>query len=89
MKAMKFKCPQKIIPLIRCTKEVLIMIWSEVRQAYHNQWLIIEALHTTPDTQRHDHIAIVEMCKSGGDAMLSSSSSTISDSCFLFCQYRA
>jgi len=28
------------------------MIWSEVRQAYHNQWLIIEALeaHTTPDT---------------------------------------
>jgi len=54
------------------------MIWSEVRQAYHNQWLIIEALeaHTTPDTQRHlDHIAVVEMCKSCGDAKLSSSSS--------------
>ncbi|EDN69216.1 hypothetical protein BGP_1693 [Beggiatoa sp. PS] len=49
MKAMKFKCHQKI-RLFRCTKEVIIMIWSEVRQAYHNQWLIIEALeaHTTP-----------------------------------------
>jgi hypothetical protein len=48
------------------------MIWSEVRQAYQNQWLIIEALeaHTTPDTQRHlDHIAVVEICSSGGDAM--------------------
>ncbi len=48
------------------------MVWSEVRQAYHNQWLIIEALkaHTTPDTKRHlEHIAVVEMGSSGGDAM--------------------
>ena len=48
------------------------MIWSEVRQAYNNQWLIIEALdaHTTADTQRHlDRIAVLETCSSGSDAM--------------------
>ena len=30
------------------------MLWAEIRQAYPNQWLIIEALeaHTTPDKQR-------------------------------------
>ena len=33
-----------LIPARSCTKEILIMIWSELRQAYHNQWLIIEAL---------------------------------------------
>ena len=48
------------------------MIWSEVRQAYNNQWLIIEALdaHTTADTQRHlDRLAVLERCNDGGDAM--------------------
>jgi len=48
------------------------MIWSEVRQAYNNQWLIIEALeaHTTTDTQRHlDRVAVIDTCSSGGDAM--------------------
>jgi hypothetical protein len=52
-------------------KMELIMIWSEVRQAYKNQWLIIEALeaHTTADTQRHlDRIAVIDCCADGDDA---------------------
>jgi hypothetical protein len=48
------------------------MIWPEVRQAYSNQWLVIEALeaHTTPDTRRHiDRIAVIDRCSDGDDAM--------------------
>jgi hypothetical protein len=48
------------------------MIWSDVRENFHNQWLIIEALdaHTTPDNQRHlDRVAVIERCASGSDAM--------------------
>lgn len=50
------------------------MQWAEVRRAYPNQWLIIEALqaHTTPDSRRIlDKIAIIECCTDGGTAMQS------------------
>ncbi|MBM3235582.1 hypothetical protein FJZ31_04720 [Candidatus Poribacteria bacterium] len=48
------------------------MQWSEVRKAYPNQWLIIEALqaHTTSDNRRLlDKIAIIERCTDGNAAM--------------------
>ena len=50
------------------------MKWYEIRQAYPDQWLIIEALqaHTTPDSRRQlDKIAIIERCEDGTTAMLS------------------
>ena len=48
------------------------MQWSEIRKAYPNQWLVVEALqaHTTPDNRRLlDKIAVVEHCNDGSAAM--------------------
>jgi hypothetical protein len=48
------------------------MQWSEVRAAYPDEWLIIEAMqaHTTPTSQRLlDQIAVVERCSDGASAM--------------------
>jgi hypothetical protein len=48
------------------------MLWAEIRQAYPNQWLIIEALeaHTTPDKQRHlDCLAVLDKCPDGSAAL--------------------
>ena len=50
------------------------MQWSEIRQAYPNHWLIIEALqaHTTADSRRRlDKIAIIERYQDGTAAMQS------------------
>ncbi len=49
------------------------MIWSEIRETYPDQWLIIEALeaHTTEDYQRQlDRLAVIETCSDGSVAML-------------------
>src|SRR5262245_44797237 len=48
------------------------MLWAEIRQAYPNQWLIIEALeaHTAPDKQRHlDCLAVIDTCPDGSAAL--------------------
>ena len=48
------------------------MLWTDVRKAYTNQWLVIEAIiaHTTPDSQRKlDKIAVIEVCADGNAAM--------------------
>jgi hypothetical protein len=48
------------------------MQWSEIRKAYPNQWLVVEALkaHTTSDNRRLlDKIAVVEHCNDGSAAM--------------------
>lgn len=48
------------------------MQWSDVRAAYPNQWLVIEALeaHTTLENRRIlDKIAIIERCVDGNVAM--------------------
>ncbi|GAG04642.1 unnamed protein product [marine sediment metagenome] len=48
------------------------MLWSEIRKAYLNQWLIIEALeaHTEPDNLRQlDRLAVIETCSDGSTAM--------------------
>lgn len=48
------------------------MQWSDIRKAYPNQWLIIEALqaHTTPDNRRIlDKISVIELCTDGSTAM--------------------
>ena len=47
------------------------MLWSEIRQAYPNQWLIIEALqaHTEDNRRQLDHIAVIETCADGATAM--------------------
>ncbi|OIP41900.1 hypothetical protein AUJ95_02585 [Candidatus Desantisbacteria bacterium CG2_30_40_21] len=48
------------------------MHWSEIRIAYPDQWLIIEALesYTMPDGRRQlGHLAVVEMCSDGSMAM--------------------
>jgi len=50
------------------------MQWSDVRQAYPDEWLIVEALaaETTPAHRRNlKRIAVVERC-SDGDAALQS-----------------
>lgn len=48
------------------------MKWSDIRSAYPNQWLVIEALqaHTTPDRRRIlDKVAVLECCTDGSAAM--------------------
>ena len=48
------------------------MLWSEIRKAYPDQWLVIEAIeaHTTPINQRQlDKIAVIETCGDGNVAM--------------------
>ena len=48
------------------------MVWSDIRTAYPNQWLIIEALeaHTTQASQRTlDRLAVIETCVDGGTAL--------------------
>jgi hypothetical protein len=50
------------------------MQWSEVRQAYPNQWLVVEALqaHTSPDSRRIlDKLAVIERSADGSAAMQS------------------
>lgn len=43
------------------------MQWNEVRQAYPDQWLVIEALevHTEQNQRRLDRLAVVELCTDG------------------------
>ena len=43
------------------------MKWSEVRQAYPDRWLIVEALeaHNTGDQRELDGLAVVEECAGG------------------------
>jgi hypothetical protein len=48
------------------------MHWPEIREAYPEQWLVVEALeaHSTPDSRRHlDKIAVVEKFPDGSAAM--------------------
>jgi len=48
------------------------MQWSEVRNKYPNQWIVIEALkaHTTSAQQRElDRIAVMQSCADGATAM--------------------
>lgn len=48
------------------------MNWSEIRAAYPDQWLIIEALeaHTLPDHRRIlDQIVVIECCTSSSIAL--------------------
>jgi hypothetical protein len=49
------------------------MQWSEVRQAYPDQWLVIEALeaHTEQNQRRLDRLAVVERCTDGQVALQS------------------
>jgi hypothetical protein len=47
------------------------MRWSDVRAAYPNQWLVIEALeaHTTGNRRILDRIAVVDVCQDGRETM--------------------
>jgi hypothetical protein len=50
------------------------MIWSEIRKAYPDQWLIVEALeaHTTSDNKRQlERLAVIERCADGKEAFQS------------------
>ncbi len=49
------------------------MRWQEVREAYPNQWLIIEAVeaHSEADRRVLDKIAVIETCPDGAAAMQS------------------
>ena len=55
------------------TDKGVSMIWSEVREAYPDQWLIIEALaaHTQGNQRLLDHIGVIETCADGAAAMQS------------------
>ena len=47
------------------------MQWSDIRKAYPDQWLIIEALeaHSAENRRLLDRIAVAETCRDGADAM--------------------
>lgn len=48
------------------------MHWAEIREAYPDQWLIVEALeaHTTADSRRElDRLTVVDRCATGGEAL--------------------
>jgi len=47
------------------------MIWSEVRQAYPNRWLIIEAVeaHTLDERRILDKVAVMEACSDNTEVM--------------------
>lgn len=47
------------------------MQWSDVRKAYPDQWLIIEAIeaHSTDNQRVLDRIAVVETCRDGAEAL--------------------
>lgn len=47
------------------------MQWSDIRQTYPDQWLIIEALeaHTAANRRIIDRLAVVEICPDGATAM--------------------
>lgn len=48
------------------------MHWSEIRNIYPDQWLVIEALeaHTNVDAERLlDRLAVIETCHDGYSAM--------------------
>jgi hypothetical protein len=48
------------------------MRWSEIRNTYPDQWLVIEALeaHTSVDAERLlDRLAVIETCADGHSAM--------------------
>jgi hypothetical protein len=49
------------------------MNWSQVRQAYPDQWLVIEALeaHTVDNQRQLDRIAVLESCQDGKGAFQS------------------
>ena len=51
-------------------EEVTIMQWSQVRQDYANQWLVIEALaaHTENNQHQIDQLAVIETCLDGQTA---------------------
>ncbi len=47
------------------------MNWTEIKEKYPQQWLLVEALeaHTTPDSIRHlDRISVLEQCPNGSSA---------------------
>ena len=48
------------------------MRWTDVRQTYPDQWLIIEALeaHTEDDRRHLDRIAVIETCPDGESALM-------------------
>ena len=48
------------------------MKWSVIRNAYPDQWLVVEALeaHTQANNQRHiERFAVIEPCTDGNSAM--------------------
>jgi hypothetical protein len=47
------------------------MFWSDIRKAYPNQWLIVEAVeaHTTLDKKRQlERLAVIDKCADGKTA---------------------
>jgi hypothetical protein len=48
-----------------------LMRWKEVREAYPDQWLVIEAVqaHSEGDRRVLDKIAVVEVCADGSAAL--------------------
>ena len=59
--------------MIRLKEKEAPILWSEVRRAYPDQWLIIEALqaHTEGNHRLLDRLAVVETCADGAAAMQS------------------
>ena len=48
------------------------MQWSDIRTAYPDQWLIVEALEAFTTTDQHRHLSrlsVVEQCSDGNNAL--------------------
>ncbi len=47
------------------------MLWTDIRKAYPNKWLVIEAIkaHTTNNQRKLEKIAVIEVCQDGNTAM--------------------
>jgi hypothetical protein len=58
---------------MECGSLGFLVLWVEVRKAYPNQWLVIEAVeaHSAADHRLLDKIAVVEVCADGTAALQS------------------
>lgn len=68
-----FQCPIGKLCSVRGYRAEGTMQWSEVRAAYPDQWLIVEALeaHTEGQKRLLGRMAVVETCGDGAAAMQS------------------
>ena len=66
-----FFCAKIVVSDSTYDLEATVMQWTQVQQAYANQWLVIEALAAHTENNQHwiDQLAVIETCPDGQTAM--------------------